>query len=82
MSLQQEIQNFVNQFLTQVPQDIQKVMQEEAERLVCSDLVEKALKAGDKAPAFSLPNIHGAMVSSLELLSRGPLVVNFYRGGW
>jgi hypothetical protein len=82
MSLQDEIKNFMAQFLEQVPEDIQKVMQEEAERLAQSGIVEKSLKSGDKAPTFTLSNIFGKDISSQVLLSRGPLVVSFYRGGW
>jgi hypothetical protein len=82
MSLRADIQNFMAQFLQQVPKDIQKVMQEEAERLAQSGIAEKSLKAGDKAPTFSLPNIFGKDISSQALLARGPLVVSFYRGGW
>jgi hypothetical protein len=82
MSLREDIENFMAQFLQQVPEDIQKVMQEEAERLAQSGIAEKSLKAGDKAPQFSLPNIFGKDISSQALLARGPLVVSFYRGGW
>jgi len=82
MSLHDDIQNFMTQFIKQVPEDIQKVMQEEAERLAQSGIAEKSLTAGDKAPTFSLPNISGKEISSQALLARGPLVVSFYRGGW
>lgn len=57
-------------------------MSTDTERLKQSGIVEKSLKAGDKAPSFSLPNVNGEMVSLEELLARGPVVLNFYRGGW
>jgi hypothetical protein len=82
MSLREDIQNFMAQFIKQVPEEIQKVMQEEAEHLAQSGIAEKSLKTGDKAPSFSLPNIFGKDISSQALLARGPLVVSFYRGGW
>lgn len=41
---------------------------------------EKALKAGDTAPMFSLPNSEGIIVESQVLLRKGPLVIHFYRG--
>jgi hypothetical protein len=82
MSLRQDIENFMAKFLKQVPEDVQKVMQEEAERLAQSGIAEKCLKTGDKAPTFSVPNIFGKDISSKALLARGPLVVCFYRGGW
>lgn len=43
---------------------------------------ENALKVGQQAPSFSLPNPDGNLVSSTELLAKGPLVVTFYRGSW
>src|ERR1043165_6622108 len=41
-----------------------------------------ALRAGERAPEFILPNAEGELVSSAELLKRGPLVLSFYRGRW
>ncbi len=41
-----------------------------------------ALRAGDLAPEFSLPDQNGAQVSLRELLARGPVVLTFFRGGW
>src|SRR5438105_13493141 len=43
--------------------------------------VEKnVLKVGDTAPTFRLSDQHGREVSSAELVTRGPLVINFFRG--
>ena len=52
------------------------------EELVQSGQAERALKAGDRAPDFTLKDPDGKFVSSRELLARGPLVVTFYRGVW
>ncbi len=41
-----------------------------------------ALKVGEKAPNFALPNPKGETVSLATLLSKGPVVVTFYRGSW
>ena len=41
-----------------------------------------ALKAGDHTPPFTLADPSGVLVSSVELLKKGPLVVTFYRGMW
>jgi len=40
------------------------------------------LKVDDKFPEFELQNKDGAMVKSEDLLSRGAMVVVFYRGFW
>lgn len=44
--------------------------------------VQGVLRVGDRLPEFTLPNAEGALVSSHDLLARGPLVVCFFRGEW
>lgn len=41
-----------------------------------------ALKLGQQVVSFSLPNQKGESVSLADLLSKGPVVVTFYRGSW
>jgi peroxiredoxin len=50
--------------------------------LVASGAAGRALKAGDKAPAFTLQDADGVAHASADLLARGPLVLSFYRGVW
>ena len=50
--------------------------------LINSGQAQRAKKAGDVAPEFTLKDPDGNPVSSRELLARGPLVVSFYRGVW
>lgn len=52
------------------------------DELVASGAQNRALKAGDVAPAFTLPDPEGNPVSSMALLANGPLVITFYRGAW
>jgi peroxiredoxin len=52
------------------------------DELIASGAQGRALKAGDLAPEFTLPDPDGKPVSSKELLAKGPLVVTFYRGAW
>ena len=40
------------------------------------------LRIGERAPDFALTNQRGEMVRLSERLSRGPVVLNFYRGVW
>jgi len=44
--------------------------------------VAPGLAVGDRAPDFTLPDALGRPVSLSGLLSRGPVVVSFYRGEW
>jgi peroxiredoxin len=50
--------------------------------LIESGQADRALKAGDRAPEFTLEDAEGTAVSSRALLARGPLVATFYRGVW
>src|SRR6476469_2805608 len=45
-------------------------------------LPEGIVKAGDTLEDFTLPDATGAQVTLSELLSDGPAVIFFYRGGW
>lgn len=47
-----------------------------------TDVASRALRVGDTAPDFLLPDAHGRLHSSKHLRGEGPLVVSFYRGGW
>lgn len=41
-----------------------------------------ALKTGEKALDFELPNPQGKIITLTNLLEKGPVVVTFYRGSW
>lgn len=82
MSLKEDIDKLKEQSSRNIPEETLNLMSTDTERLKQSGIVEKSLKAGDKAPSFSLPKVDGEMVSLEELLARGPVVLNFYRGGW
>src|SRR6266566_390225 len=59
-----------------------RVMDAETARLAASRLASRALKAGDSAPDFVLPDAQGNPVRLYPLLREGHVVVVFYRGGW
>ena len=65
-----------------VPYSVIETMHRATAELVASGAAARALKAGDKAPAFTLSDPDGRPVSSADLRARGPLVVSFYRGVW
>jgi peroxiredoxin len=50
--------------------------------LIDSGQAQRAKKAGDRAPEFTLQDPEGKPVASRDLLQRGPLVLTFYRGIW
>lgn len=43
---------------------------------------KNAIKIGEKAPSFELPNLEGKQISLTNILSKGPAIVTFYRGDW
>lgn len=83
MSLQERLDEFTTDFeANKAPAGIVATLHRAAAELIASGHAEKALKAGDRAPLFSLPDADGRPVSSVKLLANGPLVLTFYRGVW
>jgi peroxiredoxin len=64
------------------PQWVHEPMHRATAELIASGAAKRAAKIGDQAPAFALADPDSHEVSSTDLLSRGPLVVTFYRGVW
>ena len=82
MSLQNTLDAMRASFESKLPPVIVNTMHQATEELLQSGIMDNVLKAGDKAPQFSLPDSNDDMVGSTELLGQGPLVVSFYRGIW
>ncbi len=82
MTLQAEIDKLNQRILPGIPDEILNLIASATRELARTDIVERALKKGDTAPSFILPDTGNEPVSSEELLSAGPLVLSFYRGGW
>jgi peroxiredoxin len=83
LPLQGKLNAFKAEFDTRLaPPAAVKALHRSVEELTASGAPERALKVGDTAPEFSLPDADGNIVSSKALLLEGPLVVSFYRGVW
>lgn len=87
MSLQAKLDAFKADFQAgkppyNVPPAVIGTMHRATAELIASGAADRALKAGDRAPAFTLNDPDGKPVASTDLLARGPLVVSFYRGVW
>jgi peroxiredoxin len=87
MSLQAKLDAFKADFEAgkppySVPPSVIETMHRATAELIASGLAERALKAGDRAPAFLLSDPDGQPISSGGLLARGPLIISFYRGVW
>lgn len=81
MSLQEELAARVGGAKNWDPER-KAAYQAQADALAASDILEKALRTGDRAPMFELPDAFGTTVRLVELLERGPVVLSFYRGSW
>jgi peroxiredoxin len=62
--------------------EILSVYDRDAEALAAGDTFAGALRAGDPAPGFRLPDARGEEVALDDLLAGGPVVLVFYRGAW
>ncbi|TBV75853.1 peroxiredoxin-like family protein [Pseudoxanthomonas winnipegensis] len=65
-----------------VPRSVIDTMHKATAELIASGAAQRARKAGDRVPDFILNDPDGKLVSSKDLLQRGPLVISFYRGVW
>ena len=86
-SLQQRLDEYKKNFESggppfHVSPEAVATMHRATAELKASGIESRALKAGDRAPEFSLFNQDHAQVSSTELLRQGPLVISFFRGHW
>jgi peroxiredoxin len=87
MSLQAKLDAFKADFEAgkppySVPRTVIETMHRATAELIESGAAQRAMKAGDVAPSFSLKDPEGNVVNSADLLKRGPLVLSFYRGVW
>ncbi len=82
MTLQEKLDAYRAQPKPGAPPELGAVSGRTIAALKASGQAERALKAGDHAPSFDLPDQDGAMVSSADLLLKGPVVLSFYRGVW
>jgi peroxiredoxin len=83
LPLQGKLDAFKHEFDTRLaPPEAVEGLHRSVVELIASGAEERALKVGDLAPEFTLPDADGNPVSSKVLLAKGPLVVTFYRGVW
>lgn len=65
-----------------IPAEARAIMQQSTEDLRRSGILERVVKAGSRAPGFTLPDTEGRPVALQDVLARGPAVLSFYRGRW
>jgi len=81
-ALKDQLEETVQAFMAGLPEDDAQITAKSFEKLHASDTADGAINSGDSAPDFELPNATGGTVRLYEALDRGPVILNFYRGGW
>ncbi len=80
MELQEKLDGFRANFESDISRKTN--LDSEALRVKRAGLEERALKAGQRAPDFELPDLAGNQVSLAQLHADGPLALIFFRGLW
>ncbi len=82
MGLQQQLDELTAKLQAMVPAERLAVVQSAMDEIRASGAGAHALKTGNQAPMFELPDGDGMIWRSEDLLRSGPLVIVFYRGRW
>ncbi|CAI6337941.1 unnamed protein product [Periconia digitata] len=82
-TLAPQLQEITQNFTANAPEPVQSTINAaragvEAKFTTPPDII----KVNSPFPSFTLPNATGTPTSSAALLSKGPLLVTFYRGSW
>lgn len=80
--LQEQIDRFDALGAPYVPEEMAKQVKSHIEHLITSGVSALALKEGEQAPNFTLPDALGQPVTLSQLLTQGPVIIIFYRGQW
>src|SRR4051812_15985846 len=82
VSLEQRLMEIKAGIAQYVRPENQAINERATEELKASGLADRILPMGAKAPDFTLPDQNGRPVALSELLARGQVVIDFYRGRW
>ena len=80
MSLKEKLEATRAASASRVPADKRAIMERATADLRASGILKNVAAVGQVAPAFTAPDYDGRVLSSHELLARGPLVLSFFRG--
>jgi peroxiredoxin len=81
-TLAQQLQTKSDESKKQMPPNSLQVLEDSIAALRKSNIMQSALRAGDRLPDFRLPDAQNKTFDSSAALAQGPLVIVFYRGGW
>lgn len=81
-SLQSAIDEYNAAKQEKMPAEVLMAMARATTELKDTGIENRALRAGDRMPDFTLPNQHGEMRRFADFLADSMVVLNIYRGGW
>ena len=81
-SLAAQLEATLNDMMGNAPDEVKDISAKAFAEIYEKNPAANALKTGDRAPDFTLPNAKGGRLNLGQALESGPVVLNFYRGGW
>ena len=82
VKLNSRLKEIKAQFVSEAEPAILGTMQRATKDLEASGLVRQSLGVNDRAPHFILSDERGVTFALSDFLSRGPLILHFFRGFW
>jgi peroxiredoxin len=82
MTFQERLAKLKETIESGLSQEAIDIMHNATKTLQETGIEDTILKVGEKAPEFALPDQNGKLVSSKDLLKKGPIIITFYRGVW
>jgi hypothetical protein len=82
MALKEKLDAIREAATKRIPPERLEIMHRAMEDLRASGILDRIVKVGQPMPAFSGTAHDGRVIDSGNLLSRGPLVLSFFRGHW
>jgi peroxiredoxin len=80
--VRKELDEFREKASKKAPSNRLRAYEQGIEEVRKSGATDSALKVGDRAPDFELPNATGKKIKLSEFTARGPVVITWYRGDW
>ena len=82
MTLQEKLNNLKANFEKSAPKEALSIMHRATSDLITSGIMDQVVKIGDKAPDFELKDNVGKIIRLQDFLTKGPVILSFYRGKW
>lgn len=81
-SLAKQIENLNNELSKQVPQEVLEIFEKSITDLKTQNIENKSIKIGTIVTPFSLLNTQNQLIHSKDILSKGKMILAFFRGSW